>query len=158
MKTPDSSLVIRPADPADLPAVIRIENRSFTDPWSVDALYGELHTDPMRLPLAAEWQGILCGYLMGWLVADQLHVLNIATDPAHLRRGVGTALLRHAAAIAAPRGIIEVTLEVRESNRAARAFYTRLGFDQAGIRPGYYQDDGEDAIIMTAPVSALLDE
>jgi ribosomal-protein-alanine N-acetyltransferase len=151
-------LEIRKADPADLAVVLRIENRSFTDPWSADALYGELHTDHMRLPLVATSHGVICGYLMAWVVADQLHILNIATAHTHLRRGVGTALLRRAAGLGKLRGVEEITLEVRDSNTSARAFYTRLGFAEVGIRPGYYQDNGEDAIIMTAPLNALEEE
>jgi ribosomal-protein-alanine N-acetyltransferase len=151
-------LVIRKADPADLAVVLRIENRNFTDPWSADALYGELHTDHLRLPLVATSHGVVCGYLMAWVVADQLHILNIATAHTHLRQGVGTALLRRAAVLGQPRGVEEITLEVRESNTSARAFYTRLEFAEVGIRPGYYQDNGENAIIMTAPLNALLKE
>jgi ribosomal-protein-alanine N-acetyltransferase len=148
-------VTIRQADPADLPVVLRIENRSFTDPWSVDALFSELHTDGMRLPLVAENEGEIQGYLMAWVVADQLHVLNIATDPRFLRQGVGRELLKEAVKLARPRGVVEITLEVRESNHPALAFYRKLGFQEAGIRPGYYQDNGENAIIMNAPVSVF---
>ena len=83
-------------------------------------------------------------------------MLNIATDPDNLRQGVGTALLREAARQAVDRGAVEITLEVRRSNHPARAFYRRHTFAEAGIRPGYYQDNGEDAIIMTASCSDCL--
>lgn len=149
-------LLIRSGTFPDLSAVIRIENRAFEDPWSPEALFGELQADSMRLPLVAECQGTVCGYIMAWLVADQLHILNIATDPDYLRRGVGTALLREAVRLAALREAAEVTLEVRDSNHSARDFYSRHGFVQAGLRRGYYQDNGEDAIIMTADIRALL--
>ena len=156
MTAPAKEMVIRPGGYADLAQVLRIEKRSFADPWSPEALFGELQTDGLRLPLVAEIEGVVCGYLMAWVVADQLHVLNIATDPDHLRKGLGTALLLEAVRLAWPRGAVEVTLEVRSSNHSARAFYGRQAFVETGIRPGYYQDNGEDAIIMTAQCRDLL--
>jgi ribosomal-protein-alanine N-acetyltransferase len=158
MTGPGPDLVIREAVSADLGPVVQIERRSFADAWSVEALFGELQADAMRLPLVAEVQGEVAGYLMAWLVADQLHVLNIATDPDRLRRGVGTALLLEAARRARQRGAVEVTLEVRRSNYAALAFYRQHAFAQTGVRPRYYQDNGEDAIIMTALCADLTGE
>lgn len=145
------SISVRQAQETDLAAIIRMENRCFTDPWSPETLFGELSTDRLRLPLVAEQNGTLCGYIMAWIVVDQLHVLNIATDPDYQRQGVATALLQEAVRLGRPRGTVEVTLEVRASNHSARAFYLRHGFDEVGLRPGYYQDNGEDAIVMTAP-------
>jgi ribosomal-protein-alanine N-acetyltransferase len=107
------------------------------------------------LPLVAEISGRLAGYLMAWKVVDQLHILNIATDPDFRRRGVGTALLLAAAAKAVQWKMVEITLEVRESNREARAFYTGHGFTARGLRKGYYADNGEDAIVMTRRVAGL---
>jgi [ribosomal protein S18]-alanine N-acetyltransferase len=150
-----AGLVVRQGRPGDLNAVIRIENAAFDDPWSRDALYSELLADRMRMPLVAELNGVACGYLMAWRVVDQLHILNIATDPGILRRGVGTALLMAAARLAGQGGQKEITLEVRRSNRAARQFYSHHHFVEMGVRPGYYQDNGEDAIIMTATVESL---
>lgn len=158
MNGPIADLVIRPGQTGDLAAVQRIERLSFADPWSAAALFGELQNDGMRLPLVAETGGLVCGYLMAWLVADQIHVLNIATDPSCLRRGVGTALLQEAARRGAREGAVEITLEVRRSNYPAVAFYRRHAFQQAGVRPGYYQDNGEDALIMTARCADLLAE
>lgn len=150
-------LVIRPGTPDDLSAVMRLEKICFEDPWSLDAIFGELQSDSLRLPLVAELKGTLCGYLMAWRVADQLHILNIATDPDFQRRGVGTKLLLAAARSATATGQVEVTLEVRRSNHSARAFYQRHHFLELGVRPGYYQDNGEDAIIMTAPITDLVE-
>ncbi len=143
-------LHIRLGGIADLAEVIRIEKAVFSDPWSQEALFSELQADAMRLPLVAVSENSLCGYLMAWRVADQLHILNIATDPQYLRRGVGTALLVAAAGSAVEGGQMEVTLEVRESNSGARAFYRHHHFAEIGVRPGYYQDNKENAIILTA--------
>ena len=126
MTGPGPDLVIREAVSADLGPVVQIERRSFADAWSVEALFGELQADAMRLPLVAEVQGEVAGYLMAWLVADQLHVLNIATDPDRLRRGVGTALLLEAARRARPRAQrrprpLRARAQRREGGRAGRS-------------------------------------
>lgn len=149
MSTVSPPCRIRPARDADLVAVERLERACFSDPWSRDALWSELQSDAMRRPLVAESEGEVVGYLMAWSVADQLHVLNIAADPARRRAGVGTALLRAALALAGQEGLREITLEVRESNGGARAFYRRHGFAETGRRTRYYADNGEDAVIMT---------
>lgn len=155
MTNPALPVVIRRSRPEDLGAVLRIENLSFSDPWSADALFGELGTDALRLSLVAERGGQVCGYLMAWLVVDQLHVLNIAVDPDARRLGLGTTLLAEAARRAEPLGMVDVTLEVRRGNTGARRFYRRHGLREVGLRPGYYRDNGEDAIIMTGPLSPL---
>ena len=152
----NSVLNIRRGEITDLAEVMRIEKAAFTDPWSMESLFSELQVDDMRVSLVAETGTGLCGYLMAWRVVDQIHILNIATDPQYLRRGVGTALLLKATAMAVEEGQIEVTLEVRESNHGAREFYRRHRFTEIGVRPGYYQDNRESAIIMTAFCADLL--
>jgi len=149
MGDPEVGITIRTPLPEDLIQVVAMENRCFVDPWSPDALEQELASDSLRLPLVAEAAGKIVGYLMAWKIVDQLHILNIAADPDYRRRGVGTALLRTATDRAAEMGLGEFTLEVRESNNEARAFYRRHGFVATGLRRSYYADNGEDAIIMT---------
>lgn len=156
MADPGWSFQVRPPRAGDIESVIALENRSFDDPWERDALVQELRPDRLRLPLVAEQADQVVGYLMAWKVVDQLHILNIATDPHWRRRGVGTALLFAAARKGADLGLEEVTLEVRESNREAVDFYEGHGFRQTGRRPGYYADNGEDALIMTCRTSDLV--
>jgi len=144
-----TAALIRPGSPADLAAVERIERTSFGDPWTRSALLQELVAGPMRLPLVAELDGVVAGYLMAWRVVDQLHVLNLAVAPACRRRGVAAALLAAALAEARRLDLGEVTLEVRPSNAAALALYRAFGFRLAGIRRGYYADTGEDALVLT---------
>ncbi len=132
-----------------------METRSFVDPWAPEALEQELTPDRLRLPLVAETSGRVAGYLMAWKIVDQLHLLNIATDPDFRRLGVGTALLRTATELAQNMGLVEITLEVRESNQEARAFYFKHGFAARGRRKSYYVDNGEDAIIMTRRISGF---
>ena len=138
---------------ADLAAVVQLENRSFSDPWTPAALLGELIEDDLRMPLVAVNGDQLCGYLMAWRVVDQLHILNIATDPDFQRRGIATALLREAARRGLDLAMEEFTLEVRRSNTPAQAFYKKHGFRETGVRAGYYVDNGEDAIIMAGPLA-----
>jgi ribosomal-protein-alanine N-acetyltransferase len=157
MNADADGIIIRPPRPEDLAAVVALENRCFGDPWTPEALGQELVPDRLRLPLVAETAGKVVGYLMAWKIIDQLHILNLAADPDLRRRGVGTALLRVATAKAARMRMLEITLEVRESNAAARAFYQRHGFSVRGRRPGYYVDNGEDAIVMTRPVGRFPD-
>jgi len=157
MTGPDPGITVRIPRRADLSEVVAMENRSFADPWAMEALEQELVSDGLRLPLVAEAEGKIVGYLMAWKIVDQLHVLNIAADPDCRRRGVGTALLRAAAGQATEMGLVEITLEVRDSNNEARAFYQGHGFVVTGLRRGYYVDNGEDAVIMTRRVSGFLE-
>lgn len=151
-----AAVAIRAGRPEDLAQVEHIERRCFDDPWSREALHTELVPDVMRLALVAERGGTVEGYLMAWRVLDELHVLNIAVEPGLQRGGIGTALLLAAARDAAARGQTGITLEVRASNETARAFYRRHGFDETGLRLRYYSDNGEDAVVMTAPTAAVL--
>lgn len=155
MNTPGATLTVREARLGDLEEIVRLESLCFTDPWSAGALAGELVPDTLRLALAAELAGRLAGYLMAWKVVDQLHILNIAADPELRRRGVGTALLAEAVRRGRDAGLLKITLEVRHSNLEARAFYSKHGLRESGIRRGYYADDGEDAIIMTGPLKVI---
>ncbi len=148
---------VRAARTTDLAAVVALEGRCFGDPWTPAALLGELTADYLRLPLVVEVAGQLRGYLMAWLVADQLHILNIATDPDFQRRGLGTVMLLAAARQGAAQGLTEITLEVRRSNQSARRFYENHGFGETGVRLGYYADDNEDALIMTCTMATVLD-
>ncbi len=147
--------VVREGTAADLAAVARIERRSFGDPWSPESLLGELVGDDLRLPLVAVLGGEVVGFLMAWRVADQLHILNLASDPRRLRQGVGTALLREAARRGLADGLVEATLEVRRGNASGRAFYRRHGFREVGVRQRYYADNGEDALVLDCALDRL---
>jgi ribosomal-protein-alanine N-acetyltransferase len=157
MSTSGSGISVRAPRSGDLSLVVALEKRCFADPWEAGALEQELGADRLRLPLIAESAGRVVGYLMAWKIVDQLHILNIAADPDLRRQGVGSALLLAVARKALDLGMEEITLEVRESNQEALAFYRRYGFVPTGLRPGYYVDNGEDAIIMTTGTSVLLD-
>ncbi len=145
----EEKIVLRPPQLADLKPVETIEHASFGDPWSRLALFQELQVDQLRCPLIAECDGQVVGYLMAWCAEDQLHILNIAVSESLRRRGIGSRLVAAARTQALARNLSEITLEVRDSNRAAKNFYFKHGYRQTGTRPGYYADTGEDAVIMT---------
>jgi ribosomal-protein-alanine N-acetyltransferase len=131
---------------SDLPQVIAIERRAFVTPWSLSMFVLEL-SKPSGVCLAANHgDGRLAGYLICSRYDTVWHLMNIAVDPPLRGRGIGTALLRRMLDAAGPDA--DYTLEVRPSNASAIALYERFGFKAAGMRKRYYQDTGEDAVIM----------
>ena len=146
----ESSSQIRRLTYADLPQVVAIERRAFTSPWSLAMFVLEL-SKPSGVCLAATSEEELVGYLVCSRYDTVWHVMNIAVDPDRSRRGIGTALI--AALLEQVGPDAQVTLEVRRSNGGAQRLYERFGFRSAGVRPRYYADNGEDAVIMwrTAP-------
>lgn len=138
---------IEPMTVADVADVLRIEASSpESSGWDEAQLRGELERTWAHLWVTRK-QGRVVSFLASWLVADELHVLNVATDPSHRRRGLAHALLSHALAFAVGRGVRLVLLEVRRSNAGAIALYRRIGFVAMGLRARYYSND-EDAVEM----------
>jgi ribosomal-protein-alanine N-acetyltransferase len=143
-----SGFVLRPMQETDLRQVLHIERRSFTIPWS-DATFRGLLRRQSTAMLVAERAGRVVGYAVLWFAADEAELGDMAVLPEARRRGLGRWLLDAALAEAARRGARRVYLEVRESNGAARGLYERAGFEAAGVRPDYYSEPKEDAILMT---------
>jgi [ribosomal protein S18]-alanine N-acetyltransferase len=143
MSTP--RITIRALGYSDLPQVISIERRAFPTPWSLAMFVLEL-SKPSGVCLAAIEDRRIVGYLICSRYADVWHLMNIAVDPPARRRGIATALLEEMIARAGAEA--SYTLEVRPSNSSAIALYERFGFRSAGTRRRYYQDTGEDAVIM----------
>lgn len=138
------TIEVEPATAADLDAIDAISRASFRHPWPRQTFADELTRPHGRLVVARA--PTVAGYLVYWLVADEVHLLAIATDPTLRRRGIAAALMHHL--VAASTSARVVTLEVRASNAAAIALYTRFGFVTTAIRRGYYAGDSEDAIVM----------
>jgi len=140
-----SAVAIRRLAYSDLPAVLSIERRSFPTPWSLAMFVLEL-SKPSGICLAATEGDDLLGYLVCSRYDRVWHLMNVAVAPERRRGGVARGLIERLVGEAGRR--LPFTLEVRVSNRPAIAMYERLGFRSAGVRPRYYQDNGEDALIM----------
>ena len=130
----------------DLTAIEEIEQRSYPTPWSRSMFASEL-AKPTSICLGA-FEEELVGYLIISRYVDAWHVMNVAVEPAHRRRGIATALLDRLFELTADDGRRGYTLEVRVSNVGAIALYERIGFVARGVRRGYYTDNREDALIM----------
>jgi [ribosomal protein S18]-alanine N-acetyltransferase len=145
------SVILRPMAPADVPAVAEMEVTVFgQEAWSADMLAGELAGEPAgRYYLVAEDDGMIAGYA-GLLAAGggQADVLTLAVTGDRWGEGIGTALLDGLLAEARRRGCTEVFLEVRTDNDRAQRLYRRHGFARVGVRKGYYQPSGADALVM----------
>jgi ribosomal-protein-alanine N-acetyltransferase len=139
----------------DLPAVQEIERVSFLTPWPSQAYRSEIETNRLAAYLVA-WSGAeIVGYGGIWLMVDEAHVTTFAVHPDWRRQRIGERLILALLDEAIRRGAREATLEVRLSNLAARRLYEKYGFRPAGLRPRYYTDDNEDALIMTTdPLTA----
>jgi ribosomal-protein-alanine N-acetyltransferase len=146
-----SSLLIEPMLFADLGQVLEIENSSFLSPWSPRLFEEELQNPRSRVFLLKHQTGKsakITGFLCLWLVTDEAHILKIAVRPSERRRGIASALLQFALDYCYQRNIARAVLEVREHNLPARCFYGAWGFSLLGVRPRYYDDTKEDALIM----------
>ena len=132
-----------------IPQVEEIERACFPDPWS-KKLLEDLLAEEHALTLAAvAGDGAVLGYVSLSWVLDEGYINNVAVRPDCRRMGIATALLEALRRQGVEKGLSFLTLEVRESNRGARALYAGLGFAEAGQRRGYYLHPKEDAIIMT---------
>ena len=145
-------LLIRRAGLADVNAIWAIEKVSFVTPWSRWSFLTELGHRHCRTLVAGpspplSWQ--TWGYLIFWVVADEMHILNLAVHPEHRRQGIARRLLAEGLAQARELGAALAWLEVRPSNLPGRALYASLGFKEVGRRPQYYDDTREDALLLT---------
>lgn len=141
------TVAVRPAELRDVRAIQAIDAQVYTTPWSEKLTIAQV-TGPGRVHLVAEEQHRVIGHGGIVILDGDAHITTVAIDPAHQRRGLGSVLVTHLLRAAEVNGCSAVTLEVRVSNRAAIAMYEKHGFESAGSRPGYYGDNGEDAMIM----------
>ena len=150
-------LHIRRAVRADLGAMLRIEQASFADPWTVDSLATALSLERMRVLVAesgdegrkgGDAAAEVLGYVVALLVGPEAEIADLAVSPDARRQGIGRALLAGALAELRAAAVRTVYLEVRESNRTARALYETNGFEAVGRRRGYYRSPVEDALVL----------
>jgi [ribosomal protein S18]-alanine N-acetyltransferase len=147
---PVGDVVIEPMRRRHLRAVVRIEARTSTTPWSMGLFVAELGRGDERVYVVARSRGRVVGYAGALLVAGEAHITTIAVDPDHQGGAVGRRLLAVLIRRVLELGTVAVTLEVRTSNEAAKALYRRFGFVPAGVRKGYYAKPVEDALVLWA--------
>jgi [ribosomal protein S18]-alanine N-acetyltransferase len=138
---------IREMRPRDIPQVVAIENATSATPWTRAMFMSELGR-PGTLDLVADRGGDVLAYVMVSRYADVWHILNLCVRESQRGQGLGARMLDELFVRAGRKAHLGFTLEVRVSNDAAIRLYRRKGFLEHGIRPGYYSDNGEDAIIM----------
>jgi ribosomal-protein-alanine N-acetyltransferase len=143
----DETVVVRGMHFTDLEAVAAIERRVFTLPWSLAIFSGQLARES-GICLVCEVNGQIAAYLIADMFVDVWHLMNLAVDAPHRRKRLASALMEAYFAITERQGHRGHALEVRVSNTAAIDLYRRFGFVSTGVRPGYYSDDREDALIM----------
>ena len=148
MLDPTSPLIL-PMTEGDVDAVHGLACECFTSPWDRHVFVEELARPWAHLRvLRPSRNGPLVAFLSYWLVRDEIHVLNLGTHPTTRRLGYARLLLDDMLAFARTKGVRYVSLEVRRSNVAALRLYVGAGFEPIGVRPSYYADNGEDALVM----------
>lgn len=138
--------------PDDLARVADLDARAFPTGWGIESLARDLARDGQGVWFRVLRENeVLVAYLVAWWLADDVHVVRVGVEPARRREGHARRLLEALLEVAKDSGARLVTLEVRASNRAARALYGALGFDEVGRRRGYYPDADppEDAVLLT---------
>lgn len=143
-------LVFRKMTLDDLPDVMKIEQDAFATPWTEEAFRNELTNNMFAQYMAMEYKGQVIGYTGMWIIVDEAHITNIAILSPYRGLGLGKLLMHEVQRTASFLGAVRMTLEVRESNEIAQRLYRQFGFVNAGVRPRYYSDNNEDAIIMWA--------
>ena len=143
-----SECLIRRMTAEDLEQVWAIERDSFAHPWSLEDYRREVEENRVARYLVAEEDGAVLGFAGAWIIIDESHVTNVAVRADRRGQGIGRAVMSALLQYLSNLGAAYATLEVRESNTAAIALYKSLGFFAAGRRRRYYEDNGEDALIM----------
>ena len=142
-----SEVIIRRMTMADVDGVAAVEAATFPTPWSRDAFASEMKNVAARY-LVAEKDGVIIGFAGAWIILDESHITNIAVLSDYRGQKIGRRLTEGLMQYLSNLGAAYVTLEVRKSNEVAQNLYKSLGFIKLGVRKRYYEDNGEDALIM----------
>ena len=140
--------LIRRMTLVDVPTVHEIDLLSFSLPWPERSFRFELTENQVSRGWVAEVEGVIAAMLVLWFIVDEAHIATIAVHPDFRRQGIGEQILLHALRTARAEGANRAFLEVRAGNAAAQAMYKKYGFEVVGVRPGYYKDNNEDALLM----------
>lgn len=133
---------------SDVDAVYQIERDTFAMPWSRDSFVAEMTQNKCARYLVAEDESGVIAYAGAWLVLDEGHITNIAVQKEKRGQGVGQEITKRLMQYASNLGAAYLTLEVRKGNAVAQRMYRALGFHPVGERKKYYEDNGEDALLM----------
>ncbi len=138
---------IRPVSLADVPAIAELEQLCFSDPWTAAGIRETIQYETARTFVAQE-SGLIVGYVMARISGSEGEILDLAVRPEWRRRGIARRLLEALWGVLQSDGVREIYLEVRESNRAAIELYRAHGFRPVGLRPRYYRNPPEDALVL----------
>lgn len=143
-----SEVKIRKACSEDADSIAKLEKQCFAIPWTKESLEHDIKENDMAVYIVAEEDGEIAGYMGYWVIAGECNINNVAVSPLHRRKHIGSAIIEAMINSCSEAGISRFTLEVRKSNDAAINLYRKYGFKAFGERKGYYEDNGEDAVIM----------
>ncbi|MFC1884294.1 ribosomal protein S18-alanine N-acetyltransferase [Thermodesulfobacteriota bacterium] len=132
-------------------SVLEIETVSFPSPWPLQSFEKEID-NPVSYLYGLVFKDVLIGYICYWEFTGEYHLMNIAVRPDERGKGYGGLLLEKMIENGTANEVKKAWLEVRPSNLSAIGLYERAGFKEVGLRPGYYADTKEDAIIMALPI------
>ncbi len=144
-------IIIRRAEEEDVREIAGLESICFEgeDPWSEGAFQNEIVDNHDRtLYLVAIADGEIVGYMGVWRILDEGHITNVAVSPVYRRNHIAESLISEMIRLTSEGGTTSWTLEVRVDNEPAIRLYEKMGFRSEGVRPGYYEYDGTDALIM----------
>ncbi|MEA5013680.1 MAG: ribosomal protein S18-alanine N-acetyltransferase [Candidatus Limiplasma sp.] len=139
---------IRRMTAGDVDQVHALEAATFSTPWSRESFLDEMEKNQCARYLVAEREGKILAYAGAWMIFEEGHITNVAVAADQRGRGLGKAITRALMQYAANLGVQYMTLEVRKSNLVAQGLYQSLGFAALGVRKRYYEDNGEDALLM----------
>ncbi len=132
----------------DAAAIAEMEHQIFSDAWSEKSVLDTMN-QKNAVCLTAEKAGRIIGYVLSYTAADEAEIARIAVAEEFRRQGTARAILRELENVCSSKGVKKLLLDVRESNREARAFYTDMGFQEDGIRRRFYENPQEDGILMS---------
>mgnify|MGYP002744291764 FL=1 len=139
---------VRIAKSSDLDDIYDLDVQTFAMPWSKEALSYDILENDDAFVIVAEYEGEFAGYADIWTVLDEADLNSIAVRVDFRRKGIGDAIMLAMTEMLSANGVATINLEVRVSNMPAIKLYKKYGFNECGVRPGYYLDNGEDALIM----------
>lgn len=139
---------VRIAKSSDLDDIYELDMQTFAMPWSKEALSYDILENDSAFVIVAEYEGEFAGYADIWTVLDEADLNSIAVRVDFRRKGIGDAIMLAMIEMLSTSGVATINLEVRVSNMPAIKLYKKYGFNECGVRPGYYLDNGEDALIM----------